>query len=156
MALTAKQARFVAEFLADLNATAAARRAGYSEHTARQIAAENLSKPVIQEAIAAAQEKRAVKTELTAQEVIDGLRKEAALTGEGSSPAARVSAWSWLGKHLAMFTDRHEHTFPDDEADEALAAELRRLATPAAAANGRPAPAAPGPGEPPANGRHDG
>ena len=35
--LTAKQARFVEEYLVDLNATAAAKRAGPSERTAEQL-----------------------------------------------------------------------------------------------------------------------
>ena len=45
--LTAKQQRFVEEYLVDLNATQAAIRAGYSKKTARQIAKENLTKPYI-------------------------------------------------------------------------------------------------------------
>ncbi len=49
--MTAKQQRFCDEYLIDLNATQAAIRAGYSEKTARVIAAENLSKPNIQEYI---------------------------------------------------------------------------------------------------------
>jgi phage terminase small subunit len=156
MALTARQARFVEEFLVDLNATAAARRAGYSEHTARQIAAENLSKPVIQEAIAAAQQRRAVKTELTAAEVIDGLRKEAALTGEGSSHGARVTAWSWLGRHLAMFTDKYEHAFPDEDVDRALEEELQGLSARRASQGDGTAEAPGRPGEPLRNGHADG
>lgn len=62
MALTPKQARFVHEYLVDLNATQAAIRAGYAPRTARIIAAENLSKPNIQEAI---QTERARITERT-------------------------------------------------------------------------------------------
>lgn len=49
--LTTKQQRFCDEYLIDLNATQAAIRAGYSEKTARQMAAENLSKPYIKEYI---------------------------------------------------------------------------------------------------------
>ena len=49
--LTAKQQRFCDEYLIDLNATQAAIRAGYSEKTARVIAAENLTKPYIKEYI---------------------------------------------------------------------------------------------------------
>lgn len=49
--MTAKQQRFCDEYLIDLNATQAAIRAGYSEKTARVIAAENLSKPNIKEYI---------------------------------------------------------------------------------------------------------
>lgn len=49
--MTEKQQRFCDEYLIDLNATQAAKRAGYSEKTARVIAAENLSKPIIREYI---------------------------------------------------------------------------------------------------------
>ena len=42
-----KQQKFCREFLKDLNATQAAKRAGYSEKTAYAIGAENLTKPVI-------------------------------------------------------------------------------------------------------------
>lgn len=56
--LTAKQQRFVEEYLIDLNATQAAIRAGYSEKTANEIGAENLTKPSISEAIAKAKKER--------------------------------------------------------------------------------------------------
>ncbi len=49
--LTAKQQRFVDEYLIDLNATQAAIRAGYSPKSAYSIGQENLKKPEIQEAI---------------------------------------------------------------------------------------------------------
>ena len=42
--LTPKQERFVDEYLVDLNATAAAKRAGYSEKSASRIAIELLNK----------------------------------------------------------------------------------------------------------------
>ncbi len=53
MSLTTKQRRFVEEYIgpANFNATEAARRAGYSENTARQMGSENLTKPYIAEAI---------------------------------------------------------------------------------------------------------
>lgn len=68
--LTAKQARFVEEYLVDLNATQAAIRAGYSESTARAIGYENLTKPDIQKAITAAREKQQQRTEITADRVL--------------------------------------------------------------------------------------
>jgi hypothetical protein len=49
--LTPKQEAFVREYLVDLNGAAAARRAGYSENRARDIACENLTKPNILKAI---------------------------------------------------------------------------------------------------------
>lgn len=70
VALTALQVRFVEEYLVDLNGTQAAVRAGYSEKTARQAAAENLSKPVIQAAIAEARQRQQQRTEITADRVL--------------------------------------------------------------------------------------
>lgn len=46
------------------------------------------------------------RTGLTQDGVVQGLLKEAEFTGDGSSPAARVSAWAHLGRHLGMFKDK--------------------------------------------------
>ncbi len=109
MSLTPKQARFVEEYLIDLNASQAAIRAGYSAKTAYSVGHENLSKPEIAAAIQKEQAARSERTGITQDEVIRGLKKEATLDGEDSSHSARVSAWAHLGKHLGMFTDRHLH-----------------------------------------------
>lgn len=77
MALTAKQQRFVDEYLVDLNATQAAIRAGYSAATARSIAAENLTKPNIAAAVSAAQAERAKRTGITADRVLEDLARVA-------------------------------------------------------------------------------
>lgn len=106
--LTAKQKLFVQEYVVNLNASQAALRAGYSKKTARAIGNENLTKPAICEAIDNALAERAKRTELRADEVIEGLKREASFTGEGSSHSARVQALSWLGRHLAMFTDKSQ------------------------------------------------
>jgi phage terminase small subunit len=68
--LTAKQQRFVDEYLIDLNGAAAARRAGYSVKTARQQADENLSKPDILAAIQAAQDALSERTQITQEMVL--------------------------------------------------------------------------------------
>jgi phage terminase small subunit len=73
--LTAKQQCFVSEYLVDLNATQAAIRAGYSEKTAYSIGPENLTKPLVQAAIAAAMEERAKRTEVTQDRVVAELAK---------------------------------------------------------------------------------
>ena len=105
--MTPRQARFVAEFLVDLNATRAAIRAGYSEKTAGAIGYENLSKPQITEAIATAQAKRAERVEITQDDVIAGLLTEARRTGDDSTHGARVSAWATLARHLGMTKLQH-------------------------------------------------
>ncbi|MGY3172419.1 phage terminase small subunit [Pseudomonas sp. TE12234] len=75
MALTAKQQRFVDEYLIDLNATQAAIRAGYSEKTARSISNENLTKPDIQSAIAKGMQARSGRVEITQDMVLRELAK---------------------------------------------------------------------------------
>ena len=107
MALTPKRAAFVREYLIDLNATQAAIRAGYSPKTARAQGHRLLTDADIAAAVQEAQQNRAQDTGLSAQMVIDGLRREAETAG---SDAARVAAWAHLGKHLGMFTDRVEHS----------------------------------------------
>lgn len=73
--LNAKQSRFVAEYLVDLNATQAAIRAGYSKRTAKAIGHELLTKPDIQSAINAANRKRQERTEITQDRVLEELAR---------------------------------------------------------------------------------
>lgn len=73
--LTAKQATFVQEYLIDLNATQAAIRAGYSSKTAGAVGFENLQKPEIASAIAAAQQKRSERTGITQDRVLQELAR---------------------------------------------------------------------------------
>ncbi len=107
--LTPKMARFVEEYLIDLNATQAAIRARYSEKRASEIGYQLLQKTTVLEAIQKAQSKLSEACLVTQKMVIDGLKAEATLTGEGSSHSARVSAWGMLGKHLGMFVEKTEN-----------------------------------------------
>lgn len=75
MALTARQQRFVDEYLVDLNATQAAIRAGYSKETAGAIGHENLTKPEIAEAIRLGQEERAKRVQITQDRVLQELAR---------------------------------------------------------------------------------
>lgn len=70
MALTAKQQRFVDEYLIDLNATQAAIRAGYSEKTANEQASRMLANVNIQQLIQNAINNRSIKTEITQERVL--------------------------------------------------------------------------------------
>lgn len=107
--LTAKQAKFVDEYLIDLNATQAAIRAGYSKNAAQEIGSQNLSKLIIAEAIQNARNKLSERALVTQEMVVKGLLKEAESTDEGSTQGARVTAWAHLGKHLGMFVDKVQH-----------------------------------------------
>lgn len=73
--LTNKQKAFVEEYLVDLNATQAAIRAGYSEHTAKDIGCENLAKPYIQNAVQILMDERSKRTTISADKVLQEIAK---------------------------------------------------------------------------------
>lgn len=120
--LTPKQSLFVKEYLVDLNATQAAIRAGYKKSTAYSIGAENLTKPVIQEAIQKQIKKREEKTELNAEWVLKKLetianrcmQEEEVISKDGPTGEYKFDssgankAIELIGKHLKMFTDKIE------------------------------------------------
>jgi phage terminase small subunit len=71
--LTAKQQRFVDEYLIDLNATGAARRAGYSVKTADRIGPELLGKTWVAAAIADGKAERSERMKIDAAYVVQRL-----------------------------------------------------------------------------------
>ena len=104
MALTAKQQRFVDEYLIDLNATQAAIRAGYSEKTARSISNENLTKPDIQAAIQKGMEARSGRVAITQDMVLRELAKI------GFSDIRKVVRW---GETMVRMVDGEEDCADD-------------------------------------------
>lgn len=152
--MTPKQQRFVDEYLIDLNATRAAIRAGYSEKAARQTGAENLSKPDIAEAIVARTKERSARTQIDADLVLQGIlhnvrrceqgevvrnsRGEPMTveTPEGEMAVAyrydasnALKGYEMLGKHLKLFTDRHQHEGNAEAVTriELVAADMERM-----------------------------
>jgi phage terminase small subunit len=77
--MTPRQQRFVDEYLLDLNATQAAIRAGYSVRTAEQQGPQLLGYAEVGAAIQAAQEARSDRVQITQDDVLRGLRREATL-----------------------------------------------------------------------------
>ena len=75
MKLTAKQQRFVDEYLIDLNATQAAIRAGYSEKTAQEQASRLLSNVMVRQAIEQRKKDREKRTEITQDKVLNEISK---------------------------------------------------------------------------------
>lgn len=69
--LTDKQRRFVEEYCVDYNATAAAKRAGYSKNSASEIGFENLRKPQIANAIKKRMEELAMSAEEAVKRLAD-------------------------------------------------------------------------------------
>lgn len=109
MALTAKQTKFIDEYMIDLNATQAAIRAGYSANTASETGYENLRKPQIAAEIEKRQQKHAEKSEMTAEWVLQQY-KDIILNTKVEDPAVARSALDSVAKHLGMFKDKVEVT----------------------------------------------
>ena len=106
--LTPKQMRFVDEYLIDLNATAAATRAGYSEKNAGKIGPELLGKTRITQALAERLKARQERTEITQDYVLKNLKKIADRASDyhdAPHMQAANKALELLGKHLGMFRD---------------------------------------------------
>ena len=118
MALTLKQEQFCREYIVDLNGTQAAIRAGYSEKTANEQAARLLTNVSVKEYVQSLMDKRSARVDITADYVLNGIRDtiEAAKKTDDHSPA--LKGYELLGKHLKLFTEKHEVTGKDGGAIE--------------------------------------
>ena len=130
MSLTPKQERFVAEYLADLNATAAAERAGY-EHPNKQ-GPRMLVNVGIAKAIASAQAKRSERTEITQDYVLALIvdTAERCKMAPDYNPNAVLKGAELLGRHLAMFTDNKTVTHHDGDRLDAVLERMGENAKP--------------------------
>lgn len=117
--LTPRQIRFADEYVLCGNATEAARRAGYSEKTARQIAAENLSKPVILKAIEVRQAENAALLQITKSDVVAGLLGAIKLAREQQNPAAMISGLVQIAKLCGFFSPESIEIVIPEELDRA-------------------------------------
>ena len=146
--LTAKQQRFVDEYLIDLNATQAAIRAGYSEKTAFSIGTENLRKPLIQKAIQQRKQAREQRTEITQDRVIQELAaigfaratdyakivpgggvdfvSTDELTESQKAAVVSIKALELIGKHLGMF-DRNTNGIDQEIEDDPLTKSIEKV-----------------------------
>ena len=127
--LTAKQQRFVEEYLVDLNAKQAAIRSGYSARNADKIASQLLGKSRVAAAIAAAKAERSARVAVSADYVLNNLveiversmQRAPVVDMKGNHVTDEEGRFVWrfdgktanralelLGKHLGMFTDRVE------------------------------------------------
>ena len=104
--LREKQLRFIEEYCIDLNATQAAIRSGYSKHTATVIGLENLSKPMIKQAIEERLKEKSKQNDINAQLVLNGI-KDIAFKPDAKDND-RLRALELLGKYLKLFTDKSE------------------------------------------------
>ena len=96
--MTPKQERFCQEYMIDLNATQAAIRAGYSEHTANEIGSQNLAKIQIKERIAELQGKAAERHAITLDSLTEMARAAYRMAVKTKSAAAMTGAVAQLSK----------------------------------------------------------
>lgn len=131
--LTPKQQAFADYYIECGNATEAARRAGYSEDSARQIGVENLTKPSISEYISARMEEEAKKRVADANEVIEFYT--AVMRGEvkdqfglDASLSDRLKAGDSLMKRYAAGGYKFGETKREEDAlSKALREEAERI-----------------------------
>ena len=104
--LTPRQQRFCQEYAIDLNATAAARRAGYSEKTVHVQGPRLLANVRVASRIAELQDEVAERNKLSVDGVVTNLaelRDEAVAAGQ-MGPAVR--AQELIGRTIGAFVDR--------------------------------------------------
>lgn len=131
MKLTPKQKAFADYYIELGNATEAARRAGYSEKNANNIASENLAKPNISAYIQQRMAEQDAKRVATADEVLRfytsvmrGEEKDA--FGLDVGMADRIKAADSLMKRYAVANDRQKSTM---EKLDSLLEEMRNCAS---------------------------
>ena len=128
--LTGKQRLFVKWYVSkevNMNATEAARRAGYGgdDATLRSIASENLTKPNIAQAVDAELNKATAGASVTVESVLRKLQRIGHKAERAGQFAAASRTAELEGRYLKMFTDKIEHTA--DNIESASDAELKAL-----------------------------
>jgi phage terminase small subunit len=103
--LTPKQEKFAQEYLVDLNATAAAARAGYKDpNKGRQLVAKSNVSESIQQLI----KKRADSVQITARQIIEDIIRRGKLAEEAGQFGPSLKASELLAKHAGLFIERTE------------------------------------------------
>ncbi len=94
--LTAKQAKFVNEYLLDLNGSRAAVAAGYGVAGARVTACRTLANPNVRAVIEARQAWDRQRLEISRQDANRGLLEAVDVAREQANPAAMIAGWKTL------------------------------------------------------------
>lgn len=115
---TAKQAKFVQEYLVDGNGTRAAVAAGYGVAGARVTACRLLTKPNVQKALQARQNADATRLSISREDVIAGLLKGVEGAQAKGDPMGVIRGWAEIGKMLGYFAPTRVNlvAFPGTEA----------------------------------------
>jgi hypothetical protein len=100
--LTPRRQRFADEYVLCGSGAEAARRAGYSEKTARAIAAELLTKPDVLSAIQALKAQNAAAFDVTRQDVIGGVLEAIAMARAAGDPGAMLTGLRDLSRMMGF------------------------------------------------------
>jgi len=114
MSLSPKHARFIDEFIVDMNAAAAAKRSGYSPRSASAL----MANPAIKAEIARRQEAAAISSQVTLESLISECEQARQLAEQAGNASAMVSATQLKAKLTGRLID-------DAEAREAREAAER-------------------------------
>lgn len=113
--LSGKMARFVDEYMFDLNGSAAVLRVPYKTNNAHKLAAELLNHPLIRQEIEKRLAEKRERMELSADYVVQKLIAIVEETEKGN-PQAALRGLELLGKTIALFKERQELSGPDGNA----------------------------------------
>ena len=101
--LSARQQRFVREYILDFNGAQAAIRAGYSQKAAKEVAYRLLTYTHVTQAVEQQAQEAARKLQITRETVLQGLLEAAAMAKEEGSTLALVSAWREVAKLMGFY-----------------------------------------------------
>ncbi|CAN7266714.1 terminase small subunit [Acidovorax sp. LjRoot38] len=104
--MTAKQTRFIDEYLVDANGTQAATRAGYGAAGARVAAYRLLTNVAISSAIEARQRADATRLSVERETVLAQLLEAVQMARDQMNPAGMVAGLREIGKLMGFYTDR--------------------------------------------------
>ena len=127
--LTPKQAAFVREFAVDRSGKYAAIRAGYSAHTAAEIARKLLKLPIIQQGLAEAEKRLQVKADMTVERVAKMLLDDREMARQLGQPSAAVTAAMGIAKLYGLIVDRTQNENRNIIVNELDDATLTRIAS---------------------------
>ncbi len=124
--LTAKQERFCREYVIDLIATEAAKRAGYGEKAAHVQASRLLKNAKVAAYIAEFQQAAAKRNEVTVDTVVGMLLDSYDEAKKANQHGPAVRAAELLGKGFGMFIDRHQVDEVSQLSDQQLAVNVAK------------------------------
>lgn len=102
--LSPKQQKFIDAFSLSGNITEAAKQAGYSERSARQIGQETLRIPAVQAALATRHAAYAAELQITKDDVIAGVLAAIDMARKQENPAAMIQGCNALAKLLGFYS----------------------------------------------------